>query len=62
MIRDIQARIGSSVTLPEGYFVEYGRPVRQPTACAAHALGAGIAAVIGILVILFQAFGRPPSR
>lgn len=57
VIEDIQTRIGSAVSLPEGYFVEYGGQFASQQRAQRTLLVLGIAAVIGIFVILFQAFG-----
>ena len=57
VIEDIQKRIGSSVPLPAGYFVEYGGQFASQQRAQRTLLVLGIAAVIGIFVILFQAFG-----
>ena len=58
VIKDIQTRIGSSVSLPAGDFIEYGGQfASQQRAQRRTLLVLGIAAVIGIFVILFQAFG-----
>ena len=57
VIKDIQTRIGSSVSLPAGYFIEYGGQFASQQRAQRTLLVLGIAAVIGIFVILFQAFG-----
>lgn len=57
VIQDIQKRIGSSLTLPAGYFVEYGGQFASQQRAQRTLLVLGIAAVIGIFVVLFQAFG-----
>jgi CzcA family heavy metal efflux pump len=57
VIRDIRARIGSRLSLPEGYFVEYGGQFASQQRAQRTLLVLGLVAVIGIFVILFQAFG-----
>ena len=57
VIEEIQKRIGSSVTLPPGYFIEYGGQFESQQRAQRTLLLLGIAAVIGIFVLLFQAFG-----
>ncbi len=57
VIQDIQTRIGSSLSLPAGYFIEYGGQFASQQRAQRTLLVLGIAAVIGIFVVLFQAFG-----
>jgi CzcA family heavy metal efflux pump len=57
VIKDIQKRVGSSVTLPPGYYIEYGGQFESQQRAQRTLLLLGIAAIIGIFVLLFQAFG-----
>jgi CzcA family heavy metal efflux pump len=57
VIADIQKRIGASLSLPQGYFIEYGGQFESQQRAQRTLLILGIAAVIGIFVLLFQAFG-----
>jgi Cu/Ag efflux pump CusA len=57
VIQDIKARIGTRLSLTEGYFVEYGGQFASQQRAQRTLLVLGGAAVIGIFVILFQAFG-----
>ncbi|MEO8505074.1 MAG: efflux RND transporter permease subunit [Acidobacteriota bacterium] len=57
VIADIQSRIKAGVPLPPGYFVEYGGQFESQQRAQQTLLWLGIAAIIGIFVILFQAFG-----
>ena len=57
VIQDIQKRIGTSVSLPPGYFIEYGGQFASQQRAQRTLLVLGIGAVIGIFVVLFQAFG-----
>jgi CzcA family heavy metal efflux pump len=57
VIQDIRTRIGTRLSLPEGYFVEYGGQFASQQRAQRTLLVLGLAAVIGIFVILFQAFG-----
>jgi Cu/Ag efflux pump CusA len=58
VVEDIRNRVESQVTLPPGYFVEYGGQFESGQA-AARAIGLmSLASVAAIFLILFQEFGR----
>ena len=57
VIRDIQERMKTAVTLPPGYFVEYGGQFESQQRAQRTLLLLGLAAVVAIFIILFQAFG-----
>ncbi len=57
VIKDIKKRVGASVALPRGYYIEYGGQFESQQRAQKTLSLLGIAAVIGIFVLLFQAFG-----
>jgi CzcA family heavy metal efflux pump len=58
VVEDIRERVETQVTLPGGYFVEYGGQFESGQA-AARAIGLmSLASIAAIFLILFQEFGR----
>jgi Cu/Ag efflux pump CusA len=57
VVNEIQQRVGRSVTLPTGYYVEYGGQFQSEGAASRQLLLLGIAVIAGIAVILAVAFG-----
>jgi Cu/Ag efflux pump CusA len=56
VVNDIQKRVGSSVTLPTGYRVEYGGQFESEASASRLLLWLGLAVILGIVVILTVAF------
>jgi CzcA family heavy metal efflux pump len=55
-VREIQDRIASDVTLPEGYFVEYGGQFESQQSASRMILFLGLFAIAGIFIVLFSHF------
>ncbi len=57
VIQDTQARIGRRLTLPPGYYVEYGGQFESQRQANRTLLGFGSLALFGAVLLLFKAFG-----
>jgi Cu/Ag efflux pump CusA len=57
LIAEAQKKIGEQVKLPAGYFIEYGGQFQSQQEAQRVLTIFGIGAVVGIFVLLFQAFG-----
>ena len=55
-VGDIRDRVTAGVTLPDGYRVEYGGQFEAEAEASRLLLGLGLAAVVGIFLILLSAF------
>jgi len=56
VVNEIQQRVGASVPMPAGYRIEYGGQFESEAAASSLLLWLGIAAILGILMILVTAF------
>jgi CzcA family heavy metal efflux pump len=57
VINDVRQRVARGVTLPEGYYVQYGGQFEAQEAAARQIAILSMAAIAGIFVILYSAFG-----
>ena len=57
VVGDVRERVAAGVTLPEGYRVEYGGQFEAEIRAERLILGLGLAAIAGIFLLLFSAFG-----
>jgi CzcA family heavy metal efflux pump len=57
VIDDVRGRIGASVVLPEGYFVQYGGQFEAQEAASRQIAISAIVAIAGIFLLLFIALG-----
>ena len=55
VVGDVRARVAENVALPSGYRVEYGGQFEAEASASRLLLGLGLAAVIGILLVLVTA-------
>jgi len=58
VITEIQERINGQVELPQGYFIEYGGQFESQQRATRVLTVYGFVAVLGIFMMLFQAFGN----
>ena len=56
VVNEIQQRVGAAVPMPAGYRIEYGGQFESEAAASSLLLWLGIAAILGILMILVTAF------
>jgi Cu/Ag efflux pump CusA len=57
VIKDIKEKINAELKLPSGYFIEYGGQFESQQRASKVLTLFGIIAIIGIFMLLFQAFG-----
>ena len=58
VVADIQAAVAQSVSLPEGYRVEYGGQFESQQSASERLLALGVVAVVGLFMLLVLALGR----
>ena len=58
VVADIQAAVGRSVALPEGYRIEYGGQFESQQRASVRLLALGAVTVVGLFTLLVLAFGR----
>ena len=58
VVRDIQATVAQSVTMPTGYRVEYGGQFESEQSASQRLMGLGLLVVAGLFMLLVLAFGR----
>jgi CzcA family heavy metal efflux pump len=56
VVNDVQRRVASDVTLPQGYHVEYGGQFESESSASRLLLWLGAAVILGIVIILTAAF------
>jgi CzcA family heavy metal efflux pump len=56
VVRDIQGRVGASVTPPQGYYIEYGGQFESAAEATRRLSLLGIAVIAGIYLLLYSAF------
>jgi CzcA family heavy metal efflux pump len=57
LIREVQQKISDKLKLPEGFFIHYGGQFESQQEAQRVLLLFGVGAVVGIFLMLFQAFG-----
>jgi Cu/Ag efflux pump CusA len=59
VVRDIQARVGETVRLPQGYRIEYGGQFESEAGASRQLLWLSLGVIAAIFFVLSSAFGSP---